>query len=147
MPPSAKHWTPFSLRWRKSAPRQDPLDRRIDLQRKAIEEFKSQEKAFVQKGELIYQTYGSVEQILVLMAEAKAKGYSYNQIWEKISDSGLPQARAILSLDGRGEMRVLLEGAELELNAGLTVPQNAQRYYEKAKEMARKARVPKVPWP
>ena len=36
-------------------------------------------------------------------------------------------------------MRVLLEGAELELNAGLTVPQNAQRYYEKAKEMARKA--------
>ena len=28
---------------------------------------------------------------------------------------------------------------ELELHAGLTVPQNAQRYYEKAKEMARKA--------
>jgi hypothetical protein len=42
-------------------------------------------------------------------------------------------------LDGQGEMRVLLEGEELELHAGLTVPQNAQRYYEKAKEMARKA--------
>ena len=47
------------------APRQNPLDRRIELQRKAIEEFESQEKAFVEKGELIYQVYGSVEQILV----------------------------------------------------------------------------------
>ena len=74
-----------------------------------------------------------------LMAEARVRGFSYNQIWERISGSGLPQARTILSLDGKGEMRVLLEGAELELNANLTVPQNAQRYYEKAKEMARKA--------
>ncbi len=129
----------FFVKLEEEKPRQDPLDRRIDLQRKAIEEFKSQEKAFVQKGELIYQIYGSVEQILGVLAEARARGFSYNQIWERISDSGLPQAKTILSLDGRGEMRVLLEGVELELNAGLTVPQNAQRYYEKAKEMARKA--------
>jgi predicted ribosome quality control (RQC) complex YloA/Tae2 family protein len=129
----------FFVKLEEVAPRQNPLDRRIELQRKAIEEFKSQEKAFVQKGELIYQIYGSVEQILVLMNDAKARGYSYNQIWERISGSGLPQAKTILSLDGKGEMQVLLEGAELELNAGLTVPQNAQRYYEKAKEMARKA--------
>jgi predicted ribosome quality control (RQC) complex YloA/Tae2 family protein len=129
----------FFVKAEEVAPRQNPLDRRIELQRKAIEEFKSQEKAFVHKGELIYQIYGSVEQILVLMAGAKARGYSYNQIWERINGSGLPQARTILALDGKGEMKVLLEEAELELNAGLTVPQNAQRYYEKAKEMARKA--------
>jgi predicted ribosome quality control (RQC) complex YloA/Tae2 family protein len=129
----------FFVKVEEVSPRQDPLDRRIELQRKAIEEFKSQEKAFVQKGELIYQIYGSVEQILVLMAEARAKDFSYNQIWERIRGSGLPQARTILSIDGKGEMRVLLEGVELELNANLTVPQNAQRYYEKAKEMARKA--------
>ncbi len=119
--------------------KKNPLDRRIDVQQKAIEEFESQEKAFVCKGELVYQIYGSVEQILRVVADAKAKGFSYNQIWEKISGSGLSQARTILYLDGQGEMRVLLEGVELELHAGLTVPQNAQRYYEKAKEMARKA--------
>ena len=120
------------------AEKKNPLDRRIDVQQKAIEEFEAQEKAFVGKGELVYQIYGSVEQILRVVAEAKAKGFSYNQIWERISGSGLPQAKTILSLDGQGEMRVLLEGVELELHAGLTVPQNAQRYYEKAKEMARK---------
>lgn len=129
----------FFVKVEEVSPRQNPLDHRIELQKKAIEEFKSQEKAFVQKGELIYQIYGSVEQILSLMAEARVKGFSYNQIWERINGSGLPQAKTILSLDGKGEMRVSLEGAELELNAGLTVPQNAQRYYEKAKEMARKA--------
>jgi predicted ribosome quality control (RQC) complex YloA/Tae2 family protein len=118
--------------------KKNPLDRRIELQQKAIEEFEAQEKAFIAKGELVYQIYGSVEQILRVVADAKAKGFSYNQIWERISGSGLPQAKTILSLDGQGEMRVLLEGEELELHAGLSVPQNAQRYYEKAKEMARK---------
>ncbi len=118
--------------------KKDPLDRRIELQQKAIEEFEAQEKAFIRKGELVYQIYGSVEQILCVVADAKDKGFSYNQIWERISSSGLPQAKIILSLDGKGEMRVLLEGEELQMHAGLSVPQNAQRYYEKAKEMARK---------
>lgn len=119
--------------------KKNPLDRRIEVQQKAIEDFEAQEKAFIAKGELVYQIYGSVEQILHVVEQAKARGFSYNQIWERISGSGLPQARAILSLDGQGEMRVLLEGVELELHAGLTVPQNAQRYYERAKEMSRKA--------
>lgn len=118
--------------------KKNPLDRRIEVQQKAIEEFEAQEKAFIAKGELVYQIYGSVEQILRVVSDAKAKGFSYNQIWERISGSGLPQAKTILSLDGQGEMRVFLEGEELELHAGLSVPQNAQRYYEKAKEMARK---------
>jgi len=122
------------------APKQDPLERRIELQKKAIEEFRVQEAELVRKGELIYQLYGSVEQILTLMNDARSRGFSYNQIWERISGSGLPQAKTILSLDGRGEMRVLLEGEELELNASLTVPQNAQRYYDMAKEMVRKAK-------
>ena len=142
-----KHFATFSealdaffIEVEKVVPRQDPLERRIELQRKAIEEFRLQEAEQVRKGELIYQLYGSVEQILNLMNDARERGFSYNQIWERISGSSLPQAKTILSLDGRGEMRVLLEEVELELNANLTVPQNAQRYYEKAKDMVRKAR-------
>ncbi len=120
-------------------PRQSPLDRRIELQRRAIDEFQDQELAFVEKGELVYQEYGTIEALLRVLADARARGYSYNQIWEKIRGSGLPQAKIMRSLDGRGEMLVVLNDSELELNAGLTVPQNAQRYYEKAKELARKA--------
>jgi predicted ribosome quality control (RQC) complex YloA/Tae2 family protein len=119
--------------------KKNPLDRRIEVQKRAIEEFEAQEKALIKKGEQVYQIYGSVEQILAVVGQAKEKGFSYNEIWERVSGSTLPAARSILSLDGQGEMRVLLVGEELELHAGLTVPQNAQRYYEKAKEMARKA--------
>jgi len=119
--------------------KKDPLERRIELQRAAVAEFESQERMLVARGEQVYQIYGSVEQILKVIEQAHEKGFSYNQIWERISGSDLPQARAILSMDGQGEMKVLLDGTELELNACLTVPQNAQRYYERAKEMARKA--------
>jgi predicted ribosome quality control (RQC) complex YloA/Tae2 family protein len=119
--------------------KKNPLDRRIEVQKRAIEEFEAQEKALIKKGEQVYQIYGSVEQILAVVGQAKETGFSYNEIWERVSGSTLPAARSILSLDGQGEMRVLLVGEELELHAGLTVPQNAQRYYEKAKEMARKA--------
>ena len=120
-------------------PRQSPLDRRIELQRRAIDEFQDAEKAFVEKGELVYQEYGTIEGLLRVLADARTRGYSYNQIWEKIRGSGLPQAKIMRSLDGRGEMLAVLNDSELELNAGLTVPQNAQRYYERAKELARKA--------
>jgi len=119
--------------------KKDPLQRRIELQRAALADFQAQERELVAKGEHIYQIYSSVDGILQVVARAREKGFSYNQIWERISSSDLPQARAILSLDGQGKMRVILDETELELDAGLTVAQNAQKYYERAKELSRKA--------
>jgi predicted ribosome quality control (RQC) complex YloA/Tae2 family protein len=119
--------------------KKDPLERRIELQKAALADFQAQEKDLVAKGEQIYQIYSSVDGILQVVARAREKGFSYNQIWERISSSDLPQARAILSLDGQGKMRVTLEESELELDAALTVAQNAQKYYERAKELSRKA--------
>jgi predicted ribosome quality control (RQC) complex YloA/Tae2 family protein len=115
-----------------------PLERRIELQKKAVEDFGGREREMKQKGELVYQHYGEIEALTDVIADARSRGFSYQQIWEKISSSGLPQAQVLSSLDGLGRMLVLLDGSELELDAGLSVPQNAQRYYEKAKEMARK---------
>jgi predicted ribosome quality control (RQC) complex YloA/Tae2 family protein len=115
-----------------------PLERRIMLQKRAVEDFGAQEREMKQKGELVYQHYSEIQQLMEVIANARARDFSYQQIWEKISSSGLPQSQVLLSLNGLGEMKVLLEGEELELEAGLSVPQNAQRYYEKAKEMARK---------
>jgi predicted ribosome quality control (RQC) complex YloA/Tae2 family protein len=119
---------------------ESPIDRRIELQRRAIEEFAIKEKEMIQAGELIYQRYGEIEEILRAISEGRARGFSYPQIWERISASGLPQARVVRSLDSRGIICLDLDGGELELDARLTVPQNAERYYSEAKEMARKAR-------
>jgi len=115
-----------------------PLDRRIELQKRAVEEFGAREREMKRKGELIYRHYGQIEALTEVIDNARSKGFSYQQIWERISSSGLPQAQILCSLDPLGEMKVMLDGETLELEAGLNAPQNAQRYYEKAKEMARK---------
>lgn len=121
-------------------PKQNPIDRRIEIQLKAIQEYAAKEREYVAKGELIYQMYGDVESILNIISGAKAKGFSYGQIFEKIHGSGLDRAKYLISLDHTGELKFDLDGNELELNAELSVPQNAQRYYDRSKEMSRKGK-------
>ena len=120
------------------APKQNPIDRRIEIQIKAIQEYAAKEREYVAKGELIYQRYGDVEALLNIIAGAKAKGFTYDQIFQRIRGSGLPQSRSLISLDHTGELKFDLDGEELELNAELSVPQNAQRYYDRSKEMSKK---------
>jgi len=126
------------------------LERRKEMQERSIQEFRDKEREYALLGEKIYERYGEVEAILAAISGALDKGYSYSEIWAKIRTSGLPIADKILSLDYQGELRFRLDGAEgdgkggegseteLELNANLTVPQNAQRYYDRAKEQAKK---------
>lgn len=124
---------------RVAEPKQDPIDRRIEIQRKAIDEFTSKEKDLVAVGELIYQKYTDIEQLQRVISDARGKGFSFAQIWERIRKSELPQARIIQSMEHTGKVRIILDGAEIDLFADLTVPQNAQSYYDLAKEMAKKA--------
>lgn len=124
---------------RVTEPKQNPIDRRIEIQRKAIDEFKSKEKELVATGEMIYQKYGDIEKLLKVISNARDKGFSFAQIWDRIRSSDFPEARMIRSIDHTGEVGIILNGAEINLNAGLTVPQNAQRYYDLSKEMAKKA--------
>jgi len=124
------------------------LERRKDMQERSIQEFRDKERKFAALGEKIYERYGEVESILAAISGALEKGYTYSEIWAKIRTSGLPIAEKILSLDYQGELRLRLDegvgegevggGIELELNAKLTVPQNAQRYYDRAKEQTKK---------
>ncbi|MDM7933841.1 MAG: ribosome rescue protein RqcH [Methanothrix sp.] len=116
-----------------------PLERRVQLQRRAIEEYEARERDLVSWGEKIYLHYSTIEKLLQALADARSKGFSFDQIWERLSGSDHPLARKVSSIDGLGMLRICLEGAEIELDARLTVHQNAQRYYEMAKEMARKA--------
>jgi len=120
------------------------LERRQDMQEGAIKEFLAKEEEYARTGELIYERYGEIESVLNAISGALDKGFTYSEIWARIKTSGLPVAEKILSIDYKGEVVLRLDGSgreperELKLNAGLSVPQNAQRYYDRAKEMARK---------
>jgi len=120
------------------APKKTALDRRLEVQQRAIQEFEALERERALLGEMVYQNYGEIDAVLRVIAGAREKGFSYQEIWDRISESDLPVAQAIWSLDYRGEFKLQVDGRELELNAGLTVPQNAQRYYDHSKEAGRK---------
>lgn len=133
------------------------LERRREMQERSIQEFRDKERELARLGEKIYERYGEVEAVLAAISKGFEKGYTYSEILAKIKTSGLPIAEKILALDYQGELLLRLDdpgdgggeaanaggegearGAELELNSKLTVPQNAQRYYDRAKEQARK---------
>jgi predicted ribosome quality control (RQC) complex YloA/Tae2 family protein len=114
------------------------LERRRDMQKEAIGEFLSKEKEFMRTGEMVYEHYATIENILTAISSAREKGYSYAEIWDRIKGSNLPEAQMINSIDYRAEVKLSLEEVDLELNAELSVPQNAERYYERAKEMTKK---------
>lgn len=137
------------------------LERRREMQERSIQEFREREQELARLGEKIYERYGEVEAVLAGISKGFDRGFTYSEILAKIKTSGLPIAEKILSLDYQGELRLRLDdpgdggvggggtvgevgrkgearGAVLELNANLTVPQNAQRYYDRAKEQAKK---------
>ena len=116
------------------------LERRKEMQEHSIEDFSAKEREYARFGALIYENYGEIESILNAIANAMEKGYTYSEIWARIKTSGLPVAEKLLSLNYQGEVKLLLdeEGTELELNAKLTIPQNAKRYYDRSKEQGRK---------
>ncbi|OPX79442.1 MAG: hypothetical protein A4E45_00721 [Methanosaeta sp. PtaB.Bin039] len=120
------------------APQPSPLKRREELQRRAVQEFAALEREMAGKGEGIYERYSEVEAILSVVAQARSRGFSYREIGERIKGSDHPAASTIKSIDYRGLMVVTISGMELELDAGLTVPQNAERYYQRSKEAGRK---------
>ncbi|MHC1631059.1 MAG: ribosome rescue protein RqcH [Methanotrichaceae archaeon] len=114
------------------------LERRQEMQERSIQEFIQKENEYAHAGELIYEKYAEIESILNAIIVAMDKGFTYSEIWARIKTSGLPIAEKILSVDYKGEVRLRLDENELELNAKLTLPQNAERYYNKAKEQAKK---------
>lgn len=116
------------------------LERRKEMQERSIGEFRLREEECSRNGELIYERYGEIEAILKAISEAMDKGFTYSEIWARIKTSGLPVAKQIISIDYQGEVKLQLEedGPVFNLNAKLTLPQNAKRYYDKSKEMTKK---------
>lgn len=112
------------------------IDYRLQKQMQALQKFKDEEQKLVHKGELIYAHYPLCEGILKAIKDARDKGHSWEDI-KKILD--VPEAKAIKSINaGRGTITVILDSEEVELDSRLSVHQNSQVYYEKAKKLSAK---------
>lgn len=119
-----------------------PLERRLRQQQDAIVKFEKDEADNVRKGEIIYAEYPQIESIIKVIGGARAKGYSWDDIRKTLKDakkSGNAAAAAIQAVDpATGTVTVKLADATINLEVALTVPQNAQAYYDKAKRVQSK---------
>ncbi len=112
---------------------------RLQKQTLALQKFKEDEEKFIRRGELVYAHYRLLDDILNAVRNARDKGYSWENIKEILKKSEMPEAKAIKSVHpDKGILTVSINGADIELDIRLSVPQNAQVYYDKAKKLSSK---------
>ncbi|MEZ5335969.1 MAG: ribosome rescue protein RqcH [Methanolobus sp.] len=117
------------------------FERRLQKQEAAIEKFSKDAEKQTNIAEKIYAHYVEIEQIIAVLLQARDKGYSWDEIRSiiKKAKDTVPGAKWIVSIDSSAGNIVLdLEGVKATVDIKLTVPQNAQVYYDKAKKLTKK---------
>lgn len=119
----------------------DVFERRLKKQEEAIENFGRDAEKQVEVAEKIYAHYQAIETVTGVLESARQKGYSWDEIrsiLKKAKDT-VPAAKTISSIDpATGKMVLDLDGTKATIDLKLTIPQNAQSYYEKAKKLTKK---------
>jgi len=122
----------------KKAEKLGVFERRLRQQEEAIAKFEKEEKENVRRGEVIYAEYNTVNDVIKVIKGARSKGYSWDDIRKVLKDgkkAGNPSASLIQSVDpAANTVNVKLPEASVNINVDLTVPQNAQVYYDKVKK-------------
>ncbi|MDY6958449.1 MAG: ribosome rescue protein RqcH [Halobacteriota archaeon] len=112
------------------------LERRIDQQRSAIEKFRKEIASCDMKAEKIYENYNTIEDIIGTISGAREKGYSWSEIKSTINDGRDRNtlAQLIKNIDESvGTVSVDLSGATVDIDINISIPRNAQRYYDRIK--------------
>ena len=106
----------------------------IDRQKAAIQQFNNQERENKSKGELLFEKYQEIDRLTKTVREARR-----SQTWGEVSRA-LASFSFFKQVDqSTGTVTIEVGGVLIDVIIDMDVPQNAQRYYEKAKVMKAKA--------
>ncbi|MGZ4931841.1 MAG: ribosome rescue protein RqcH [Halobacteriota archaeon] len=115
-------------------PPPNPLEKIAERQKAAIEQFKVQELENQNKGDLIYREYQQIDRLIKAVREARRV-----QSWTEV-ESQLKSLPFYKRMDPSvGVVTIEVGGISLDIDTRSDVPQNAQKYYEKAKVKREKA--------
>jgi len=120
---------------------QTRLEKIINRQKDAIEQFKSRERENHFKGDLLFEKYQEVDRLIDAVRRARE-----SKTWDELGRV-LGSLSFVEQVDQRtGTVTINIEGITIDVAIDRDVPQNAQKYYEKAKVMKAKSEGAERAW-
>lgn len=119
------------------------FEKRLRLQQETLDNFNKTIEESQYKGEIIYSNYTTIENIVNVVTQARNKGYSFKDIGKtlkKAKKEGMADAQIFESIDKLGVLTLNIENTTITIDPKLTIPENAEVYYEKAKKAKRKTK-------
>lgn len=119
------------------------FEKRLRLQEETLDNFKTTIEDSQHKGEVIYSNYTTIENIVNVVNTARSKDYSFKEIGKtlkKAKKDGMAEAQNYESIDKLGVLTLKIDDTSLIIDPKLTIPENAETYYEKSKKAKRKSK-------
>ena len=126
--------------WNKKVNR---FEKRLQLQQETLDNFYTTIEESQHKGETIYSNYTTIENIVNVVNQARSKDYSFKEIGKilkKAKKDGMAEAQIYESIDKLGVLTLNIDETSIIIDPKLTIPENAENYYEKAKKAKRKTK-------
>ena len=119
------------------------FEKRLNLQQETLDNFEKTIKESKHKVEVIYSNYPTIENIINVVNNAWSNDYSFKEIGKilkKAKKDGMAEAQIYESIDKMGVLTLNISDTSFNINPKLTIPENAEIYYEKAKKAKRKTK-------
>lgn len=119
------------------------FEKRLRLQQETLDNFERTITESQHKGEVIYSNYTTIENIITVVNTARGKDYSFKEIGQtlkKAKHDGMAEAQIYESIDKLGVLTLDIDNTHIIIDPKLTIPENAETYYEKAKKAKRKTK-------
>lgn len=117
------------------------FEKRLKLQEETVANFEDTIETCHKKGEIIYSNYTAIENIINVVNGARQKDYSFKEIGKtlkKAKKDNLKEAQIYESIDKMGVLTLDIDNTKINIDPSLTIPENAEAYYEKAKKSKKK---------
>ena len=119
------------------------FEKRLHLQEETLDNFYKTIEDSQHKGEVIYSNYPTIENIIDVVNQARSNDYSFKEIGKilkKAKKDGMAEAQIYESIDKMGVLTLNIDDTSLIIDPKLTIAENAENYYEKAKKAKRKTK-------
>jgi predicted ribosome quality control (RQC) complex YloA/Tae2 family protein len=116
------------------------FEKRLRIQEETLEGFHRTITDSTRKGELLYSHYQEL-QALIDTVRSALENHSFKQIaatFKKAKKEGVKEAQIIESMDKMGVLTLNLESVLVNLDPRLSIPENAETYYNRGKKAKRK---------